>query len=215
MADLSSVREFLVPKWSVSDPNGLEGFITELRSAKAMQVLSSDSMLIYCSMVKSGKSEILEALTEEQKSDLDEFIAYLQTSFEPTQQERRIGFQRLKQKPNENCVNYFLRTEKEYFRSKNMVKPVGQLFLNTYKEDIKFAYVQGLADKEIKKLMYLNNATVAYEEIATTARNYAVSLRDLQTVQTVNVINDDNEDSNHQEVLTRRSRSSKRKNRLH
>ena len=204
MADLSSVKTFLVPKWSVSDPKGLECYISELRQAKAMEVLSSDSMLIYCSIVKSGKTEILDALTPTQKSDLDEFITYLMITYGPTQQERRIAFQRLKQEPQENCIDFFQRCEKEYFRSKNMSKPNGPEFLDTYKEDIKFAFTQGLANREIKKLMFLNSATVAYEQIGTTARNYAASLRDLQTANTVYVVNDETEDSNREKVLTHR-----------
>ena len=177
MADLSSVKEFLIPKWTVQDPNGLESFISELQSAKDMDVLSSDSMLIYAAMVKSGKSDMLEALTAQQKADLTAFVTYPRSAFGPTEQERRLGFQRIKQEDSEDCVNFFLRTEKHYFRSKNMTKPTGNDFLQQYKEDIRFQYVQGLKDPEVKRLMVLNTTAMQYDEIATNARNYSVSLK--------------------------------------
>ena len=119
MANFASVKEFLIPKWTVQDPSGLESFISELQSAKDMEVLSNDKMLIYAAMVKSGKSDIFG----------------------------------IKQEDNEDCVNFFLRTEKQYFRSKNMTKPRGKAFLQQYKEDIRFQYVQGLKDPEVKRLM--------------------------------------------------------------
>lgn len=188
MADLSSVKEFLVPKWTQNDGNGLESYITELKSAKAMQVLSTDAMLIYASLVKSGRSEVHGTLNDDQKNDLDEFVSYLRNSFGPTQQERRFGFQRLKQLPEEDCVNYFIRTEKMYFQSKNMTKPTGAQFLDQYKEDIKFQFIQGLSNPEVKRLMYLNGADTDYDNIASLARNYAVSLKDLNTIHTVNKV---------------------------
>ena len=188
MANFASVKEFLIPKWTVQDPNGLESFISELQSAKDMGVLSNDKMLIYAAMVKSGKSDILETLSTQQKTDLTAFITYLRSSFGPTEQERRIGFQRIKQEDNEDCVNFFLRTEKHYFRSKNMTKPAGNAFLQQYKEDIRFQYVQGLKDPEVKRLMILNTTAMDYNDIATNARNYSVSLKDLKKEYSVNYV---------------------------
>ena len=188
MANLSSVKEFLIPKWKVQDPSGLESFISELQSAKNMQVLSNDRMLIYAAMVRSGKSDILEALSEEQKTELDSFIAYLRASFGPTEQERRLGFQRIKQEENEDCINFFLKVEKHYFRSKNMTKPAGKAFVDQYKEDIRFQYIQGLRDPEVKRLMVLNGEAIDYTNIATNARNYSVSLNDLKKEHSVNYV---------------------------
>ena len=205
MANFASVKEFLIPKWTVQDPNGLESFISELQSAKDMGVLSNDKMLIYAAMVKSGKSDILETLSTQQKTDLTAFITYLRSSFGPTEQERRIGFQRIKQEDNEDCVNFFLRTEKHYFRSKNMTKPAGNAFLQQYKEDIRFQYVQGLKDPEVKRLMVLNTTAIEYNDVPNSARNYSTSLRNLNRVYLVNDVTETKERQS-------RSRSSHRDN---
>ena len=83
--DWSKCSKFLVPVWKVNEP--LEAFITALKSAKEMKVVPSDAMLIYSSMVKSDRSDICEALTTQQRSNLDEFISFLRSSYGPTQQE--------------------------------------------------------------------------------------------------------------------------------
>ena len=188
------VKEFLVPKWTSNDPNGLESFISELRTAKAMEILSEDKMLIYASMMKSNRSEILETLTNEQMNNLEDFITYLRSSFGPSQQETRFGFQRLKQEEDEDSVNFFIRTEKMYFQSKNMRKPNGEAFLNDYKEDIRFQFIQGLRNPEVKRLMYLNGSSLSYNEVSLTARNYEVNLKDLGTSYTVNSITETEEE---------------------
>ena len=205
MASLSSVKEFLIPKWAVQDPNGLEAFISELQSAKNMGVLSNDKMLIYAAMVKSGKSDMLEALSGDQKTNLTAFITYLRSSFGPTEQERRLAFQRIRQEENEDCINYFLKVEKHYFRSKNMSKPTGNAFLQQYKEDIRFQYVQGLKDPEVKRLMVLNTPAIEYNDIPNIARNYSTSLRNLNKVYLVNDVTETKERQS-------RSRSSHRDN---
>ena len=206
--DWSKCSKFLVPKWTANGKNGLESFISELRTAKTMGILPTDKMLIYASMVKSNRSEILETLTNEQMNNLENFIGYLRSSFGPSQQEKRFGFQRLKQEEDEDSANFFIRTEKMYFQSKNMRKPNGEAFLNDYKEDIRFQFIQGLRNPEVKRLMYLNGSSVDYTEIGLTARNYSVSLKDLGTTYTVNSITDTEEDPGETE---RRSRSRERR----
>ena len=115
MSGLNKAKEYLIPKWKVGDPNGLEQYITELKGAKAMNITQNDKMLIYASMVKSEKSEILESLTDEQKEDLDQFVTFLRDSFGPTGQEQRFQFQDLKQQADENETNYFFEMRKNLF----------------------------------------------------------------------------------------------------
>ena len=153
-----------------------------------MNITQNDKMLIYASMVKSEKSEILESLTDEQKEDLDQFVTFLRDSFGPTGQEQRFQFQDLKQQADENETNYFLRCEKTYYRSRNIAKPVLANMTNAEKEDISFQFVQGLRNPEVKKLMILNNMGVQYQQIPSIAKSYATSLRDIERSNKVNVV---------------------------
>ena len=194
----------MVPRWTQNDAGGLESYITELKSAKAMQVLSTDAMLIYASLVKSGRPEVLGTLNDEQKADLDHFVAYLRNSFGPSQHEQRLRFQRLKQGEDENYIDYFLKCEKIYFQSQNMPKPTGNDFLDQYKEDIKFQYVQGLKNDEVRKLLRLND--VSYEDLVNTARRYTTALKNVKMVNSVNMIEE-------KEGEYMRSRSSQRSRR--
>ena len=189
----------------MDESNGLESFISELQSAKGMKVVPNDAMLIYSSMMKSGKLEMLDGLTQNQRTNLNHFIGYLRSSFGPSQHEQRLRFQRLKQGEDESCIDYFLKCEKVYFQSKNMPKPTGNDFLDQYKEDIKFQYVQGLKDPEVKRLMVLNTTAIEYSDIPNIARNYFTSLRNLDKVYLVNDVIETKERQS-------RSRSSHRDN---
>ena len=214
--DWSKCSKFLVPVWKVNEP--LEAFITALKSAKEMKVVPSDAMLIYSSMVKSDRSDICEALTTQQRSNLDEFISFLRSSYGPTQQELRLQFNGLTQHKNEDVINYFLRTEKSYFRSKNIERPSGDEFLDDYKEDIKFQFVRGLANNEVKKLLLLNQ--VSYEDLSVTARNYTMALKDtnISTVNNVNIIQREEKDEPYRRSRSRYRRSpsgSRRRRKYH
>ena len=196
MADLSNIKEFLVPKWDINEPSGLEKFIFELKTAKTMGVVQEDKMLIYAAVVKSGKLTILENLTNDQMTDLDEFIIYLRNSFGPSLPEQRQNFASITQKKEENEIEYFNRVEKHYFMSKGTQKPTGALFTNVMKEDIKYQFMKGLINQEIRRLMMINAANVEYNDLGKTARGYASSLRDISKVYTVNTIKDTANESN-------------------
>ena len=143
-------------------------------------------------MVKSAKSEILDGLTQNQRTDLNHFIGYLRSSFGPSQHEQRLRFQRLKQGEDENCIDYFLRCEKVYFQSKNMPKQTVNVFLDPYKEDIKFQYIQGLKNDEVKKLLILNSE-VDYKDLVNTARHYTTAFKNAEMVNPVNFIEEEEE----------------------
>ena len=157
-------------------------------------------------MVKSGKLTILENLTNDQMTDLDQFIEYLRNSFGPSLPEQRQNFSSITQKKDENEIEYFNRVEKHYFMSKGTQKPAGALFTNVMKEDIKYQFMKGLMNQEIRRLMMINAANVDYSNLGKTARGYASSLRDISKVYTVNTIessineNTDNKQDNTNDI---------------
>ena len=204
---LNQVNEFLVPEWKVNEPNGMENFIGEMVAAKAMGVLSNDKLLIYAALIKCGKVSMLENMTQIQKENLTYFIAYLRDEFGKTLPELRADFDNAKQRSEENEIDYFNRLERLYFSSKNITKPSGNVFKDWMKEDVMHQFRMGMRNNEVRRLLMLNSTTIKYEDLAKTAKNYAVSLKDINKVYSVNAVSDGrNEEVRHEENEPRRSR---------
>ena len=204
---LNELNEFLVPKWEMVDPNGMEKFIAEMIIAKTMRVLPSDKLLIYAACVKNGKVSMLENMTQLQRENLGNFVAYLRNTFGQSLPEQRLAFESVKQMDDEPIMDFFARVERLYFRSKGIEKPNGANFTGWMQEDVSHAFRSGLRNNEIKRLLMLNSTTIQYEDLAKTAKNYAVSLRDINKVYSVNAVhNRTNEEGRHEENEPRRSR---------
>ena len=156
-----------------------------------MGVMNDEKILIYCAMTRSNKSGLLEGLTTE-KDTIDNFVEWLRASFGPTQGQQRMSFQSMRQGANESEMDFFIRCEKSYFRSRGMAKPNGNNFSQYMKEDIRHGFLTGLRNKEVKRLLWVNNSSVDYEEIARLAKTYATSLVDIEKVYNVNRVSQEN-----------------------
>ena len=53
------------------------------------------------------------------------------------------------------------------------------------KEDVKFQFISGLNNAELQRIMMINAQNVEYKDLGTTARNYAVNLKDISKVYQV------------------------------
>ena len=172
-----------------------------------MKVCADEKTLIYTSLVKSGRVGMMENLSVEQAENLDKFITYLRDTYGKTLPEQRLAFESVKQMDDEPMMDFFARVENLYFRSKGIEKPVGQLFHNWMKEDVMHQFRMGMRNNEVRRLLMLNSTTIKYEDLAKTAKNYAVSLKDINKVYSVNAVNDGrNEEGRHEENEPRRSR---------
>ena len=69
-----------------------------------------------------------------------------------------------------------------------MAKPLLANMTDAQKEDIRFQFVQGLRNPEVKRLMMLNNTGVQYSKFPALAKSYATSLRDIERSYQVNAV---------------------------
>ena len=182
--DLSGIPEFLIPSWNTKDENGLEDFISALESAMEIGVTKDVKTLIYCAMVKSDRSSLLEGLTTELES-LEAFSTWLRERFGPTPSQQRSIFQSMRQKPTETEVDFFIRLEKAFFQSRGMKKPTGNGFTEHMKADIQYAFMTGLKNREVKRLLWVNTGTLKYEDLPTMAKSYACAIEDVDKVYNI------------------------------
>ena len=182
--DLSRIPEFLIPSWNTKDENGLENFISALESAMAMGVTTNAKVLIYCAMVKSDRSSLLEGLTTETES-VEAFATWLREGYGPTTSQQRSIFQSMRQKSTETEVDFFIRLEKTYFQSRGMKKPTGNAFTDHMNADIQHVFLQGLHNREVKRLLWVNSGTLEYDNLPTLAKSYACAINDVEKVYNI------------------------------
>ena len=113
---MNNVPDYMIPEWS----GDIESYINRLTLAKEMELFGSDKNLIFHSLLRSNKQELILTLTQDQKTKLDDFIRFLRTNFGPSVGEKRYTFENISQNEEENISEYFKRVELSYFRSKNL-----------------------------------------------------------------------------------------------
>ena len=150
----------MIPEWVASED--IEKYIIKLALAKEMQLFDDDKNLIFCSLTRSNKQELILTLTQDQKSKLDNFIAFLRTSFGPSVGEKRYTFENILQNEEENISEFFKRVELSYFRSKNISIP--STMLPHQRADIEWAFLKGLRNRETYRLLKLSPAAIEYEK---------------------------------------------------
>ena len=186
---MNNVPDYMIPEWS----GDIESYINRLTLAKEMELFGSDKNLIFHSLLRSNKQELILTLTQDQKTKLDDFIRFLRTNFGPSVGEKRYTFENISQNEEENISEYFKRVELSYFRSKNLSIP--STMAAYQKADIQWAFLKGMRNREAYRLLKLNPATIAYENLATVAAETEASLKDLERgeVNPVHAIDDSDE----------------------
>ena len=168
--------EFLIPEWIFGED--IEKYIMKLNLAKEMDLFKDDKTLIFYSLTRSNRQDIITTLTEDQKAKLGDFTEFLREVFGPTIGEKRSIFENIRQNEEESVAEYFKRVELSYFRSKDI--PIPSQMEEYQKEDIRHAFLKGLRSRETHRLLKLNPGTIDYTSLATTAANLEASLQDLE-----------------------------------
>lgn len=87
-----SPREFMVPEWASGED--IEKYITKLELAKEMSLFENDKLLIFYSLTRSKRQDVITTLTEDQKTKLDDFKEFLRETFGRTIGEIRSIFEK-------------------------------------------------------------------------------------------------------------------------
>lgn len=105
--------EYLIPEWSAGED--IEKYIMKLKISKEMELFDDDKSLIFYSLSKSNRQDLILTLTEDEKTKLDDFMKFLQKTFGPTIGEKRSMFENIRQNEEESVAEYFKRVELSYY----------------------------------------------------------------------------------------------------
>ena len=182
---MSERNSCIIPKWESGQDN-LRNFLDQLSTAVELEYFKDERDLIYTSLCNSGKSHVFQQLSQAQKTSIAEFRKFLNTNYGMSINERKRRFQTIQQKEFESENEFFLRTTQEYFYSKGINRPENTAFTSENKADISLAYISGLRNAQLKRVVRL-----AEDEIGDDHRNFfelgkrtqrkALSLRELES----------------------------------
>ena len=116
---------------------------------------------------------------------MNDFVTFLRDSYGKTLPEQRQDLNEIRQQNGEGEIDFFARVERSYFMSKGLEKQTGANFKDWMKEDVMHQFRVGLRNNEIRRLLMLNSSTVEYKDLAKTAKNYEISLRDIEKVYSI------------------------------
>lgn len=188
--------EFLVPKWDEKEDNGLRIFIDKIKTVKSLKLFAEDKNLIYASLAKSNKEHLYNSLNEDQKTKYDHFIKYLNATFGKTLNEQRQNFHNIRQKVGELETSFIKRVESEYFACKGVEIPSGNDYKEYYQSDIRFQFLSGLLNPQVKRQILLHGDNIEFKNLGTRARTYAVNMKELEgQVYNINNISENDEKS--------------------
>lgn len=182
----------LLPQISnINNQACLEQYLAELLEAKNLNIFESENLLIYGSLHKSKKIDIYLSLTEAEKLSIDLFGKHLRHNYGSTEDEKRAEYATLQQKDGESPPEFLRRLERNYFQLKGLSVPSQ---LEEYeKSDIKWTYISGLANPEVKKHMLLKDST--YETLGVDARKIEKQLNGLYHKNIYTIKNSETDDA--------------------
>ena len=165
------------PKLGGSSYDNLENYIAALGRAKDLNLFENEKILIYASIVASGKEEWFSALTQDQYT-VDEFAKFLRTNFGLSGTDLRRQVRNSRQEIGESPGIFLGRIERNYFRTKKQFVP-GKVDIEDWeKEDIRDIFINGLRDNEIKKKMRFLEKMITYDELAAYATQFSQANQD-------------------------------------
>ena len=200
-----------IPVWR-SGPDSLRSFLDQLDTSKELNLFASDAELIYTSLNKSGKPDLYQQLSKEEKTDVTAFAKYLEANYGRSLNEKKRRFQVLTQDPDEDENAWFQRVIREYFATKGTKRPGNAQFSSENKSEISLAFIAGLRRTDLKRVMKLRmdeteDSDTEFFKLGRICQRKALSLRELEgqvyTVETaereqvfqINDFNDETQDN--------------------
>ena len=177
--------ESVIPIWKAGH-EGLRNFLDQMENVQKLGLFTSEPHLIYTSLCNSNKQDIYMQLTKQEKSSIVEFAKFLHENYGLSMNEKKRRFNTLQQKTTESENEFFHRIILEYFQAKGVNRPNNSAFSDENKADITLAYISGLRNKELKRVvkLELDDCDDNYQkffDLGKRTQRKGLSLKELET----------------------------------
>ena len=182
---MSNNLDNLIPEWTDNDPLKLETYLAELKMAKALKVLKdendkTDRLLIFGSLQKSGKTDILFSASQAQQTDIGELAKLLRERYGISSGHQRVNLANIRQEPGETDAVFLSRIEKSYYLLRGKPVPANDAKEQFEKDDLRSIFLRGLNDPSIAEMARANVYGIQYSELA----KYTTAYREAKGVPT-------------------------------
>ena len=161
----------LIPEWKDDDPLKLETYLAELKMAKALKVLKDENdktnrLLIFGSLQKSGKTDILFSASEAQQTNIGELAKLLRERYGISSGHQRVNLANIRQEPGETDAVFLSRIEKSYYLLRGKPVPANDAKEQFEMDDLRSIFLRGLNDPSIAEMARANVYGIQYSELA-------------------------------------------------
>ena len=181
----SVVSKLDIPVLEELSMAGVESYIELLLNAAQILPQNEHKILIFNSMLKSKRNELLINLSQEEQTDIYKFIRFLRQTYCSDPFLLRKEIEGLAQKSTETASNFFRRCVREYKRSKSIdVVDDKELYTNSiFREDLRYLFCKGLLNTKLKEKVLTTD--INFDQLADQTMKWETLFKRNETVISV------------------------------
>ena len=169
----NGLPELEVPELKDFSYEGIETYISDLKRTKRYGRFNEDRDLIFCSLIKGKQTSLFNDMAKGDDEDIDKFSAFLKNMFGISPESLLEKFRTLKQDELENALRFYNRVVKLFYRIRDMDVPQ-KIEDKIHKLEMTQAFLQGLRNREVSKILARNRKQIDFENLGTFALDYEI-----------------------------------------
>ena len=126
--------------------------------------------------MKSKKTALKASMTNEEETKIDNFVKFLFTIHGHSSSEMWKKLRSIKQKNDENVLQFFNRVVKLFYACRNSNVPEA-INDESHQQEIRNIFISGLNNIELRKQLNMNEVGITFENFGRTAQSYSNALQ--------------------------------------
>lgn len=147
---------------------GIQTYISDMKRTKEYAGFKNDKDLIFCSLIKSGKTSLYNDMGRGDDEDIEKFGLFLKNIMGLSQEDSLRRFQSLKQGESENGLRFYNRLVRMFYDIRNTTVP-NKIEDKIHILEMTQAFIKGLRNIEVAKEIQRNQKTIGFENLGTRA----------------------------------------------
>ena len=179
-----------IPEIYGTEYEDIFNYAADLRTFK--KLLKNDwteEEIIFSSLVKSKKTALKASMTNEEETKIDKFVKFLFTIHGHSPSEMWKKLRCIKQKEDENVLQFFNRVVKLFYacRKSDVPETIND---ESHQQEIRNIFISGLNNIELRKQLNMNEIGITFENFGRTAQAYSNALKSAEEItNALNVLN--------------------------
>ena len=164
--------EMEIPTLTDESFQGIEIYLETLKRAKEYANMK-DKDIIFYSLLKSKRTGLFNDMSLGDDENLEKFGQFIRMIYGCDKEYLLAQFNKAKQDEGENGLRFFNRIVKLYYKLRDMDVPQ-KIEDKIQKLEMTQAFLQGLRNREVSKILARNRKQIDFENLGTFALDYEI-----------------------------------------